>query len=302
MISVVIPTYNSSSTILAAIGSIISQTLQCDEIIIIDDGSNDITFDLISVFIDSGVVKYFKKVNGGSAAARNLGIQCAKGDYIAFLDADDEWLPHHLEKSLELLISGDFDWIAGGYYKYQANGSKLYKTISGNNEIVYNEMNSSFKLLQNGLFWFSSVPILTSTLLYKSAVLKNIGFFDVSSRFSEDWDLFLRTEEAGYRGGFIDEPQVIYNFSPLGITKSKTFDVLKDHILLARRHAEILGINKPYVRTSYSDFCWQAGRTFLVMKYHRAAVDCFLKSLRFDFRMLKIINPIISRFKIFFSR
>ena len=106
-VSVVIPTFNRGHTLNRAIDSVLGQTLLPSEIIVIDDGSTDGTEELISKEYSS--VSYIKTKNKGVSAARNLGMKAAESDWFAFLDSDDQWLPHKLEKQFECLsCSGDF--------------------------------------------------------------------------------------------------------------------------------------------------------------------------------------------------
>ena len=99
LVSVVIPTYNSSETILSCINSVFSQTYNNIEIIVVDDGSTDTTIKLLSDLIigHEEKIKLVTQVNAGPSCARNNGISHAKGEYIAFLDSDDEWYPNKIE-------------------------------------------------------------------------------------------------------------------------------------------------------------------------------------------------------------
>lgn len=95
--SVVIPLYNKAHTIVRTINSVLSQVYTNFEIIIIDDGSTDDSIDLINKNFNDYRIKIFSQRNLGVSAARNMGIRLSQGDYIAFLDADDEWMPYYLK-------------------------------------------------------------------------------------------------------------------------------------------------------------------------------------------------------------
>ena len=97
-ISVVIPASNAEATLARALESVLAQTRPPDEIIVVDDASTDCTVRLAKSYADQGVSLLRVRERRGAAAARNLGIAAAKGRWIAFLDADDEWLPAKLEK------------------------------------------------------------------------------------------------------------------------------------------------------------------------------------------------------------
>jgi len=101
-ISAVIPAYNSAGTIASAIESVLAQTVEIDEIIVVDDGSSDNTAEIASQFPRTQVIK---QSNAGPAAARNTGTRAAKGEWIAFLDADDVWIPRKTEVQLKYIAS-----------------------------------------------------------------------------------------------------------------------------------------------------------------------------------------------------
>lgn len=95
-VSVIIPAYNRASTIERAVGSALSETIAGDEVLVIDDGSTDNTKEIVDA-IGSDRVRYIWQSNGGAGSARNLGAREAKGDLVAYLDSDDEWLPGKIE-------------------------------------------------------------------------------------------------------------------------------------------------------------------------------------------------------------
>ncbi|MFZ9033203.1 MAG: glycosyltransferase family 2 protein, partial [Anaerohalosphaeraceae bacterium] len=98
-ISAVIPAYNAEKYIARSINSVLNQTCPVDEIIVVDDGSTDSTAEVIKSY--GGKVRYIHQQNAGVSAARNTGIQAATCEWVAFLDADDEWLPEKIERQVE---------------------------------------------------------------------------------------------------------------------------------------------------------------------------------------------------------
>ena len=100
LVSVIIPTYNRAGVIKETINSIINQTYSNFEIIIVDDGSTDNTGDIIKTFQDDRIKYYWKKNTGLPSKARNVGLKHVNGEFIAFLDSDDIWLPKKIETQL----------------------------------------------------------------------------------------------------------------------------------------------------------------------------------------------------------
>lgn len=101
LVSVIIPAYNSAKFAAKAVESVLAQTYQNYELIVIDDGSTDNTKEVLNRF--AGRVNYIFQENRGPSAARNMGIKVAQGEYICFLDADDTWLPMKLEVQLAFM-------------------------------------------------------------------------------------------------------------------------------------------------------------------------------------------------------
>src|SRR6201994_3251093 len=101
-LSVVIPAFNAATTIRAAVRSTLSQTMPVLEVIVVDDGSTDATAEVVAAMEDPRV-RLVSRANGGPSAARNAGIAAARGEWVAFLDSDDLWLPRYVETATAAL-------------------------------------------------------------------------------------------------------------------------------------------------------------------------------------------------------
>jgi glycosyltransferase involved in cell wall biosynthesis len=121
-VSALIPTYNAGHLVVRAIESVLAQSSPASEIVVVDDGSTDDTAERVAAFGES--VRYVAQPNAGASAARNLGIASSRGEFVAFLDADDVWHPRKLEAQLEalarhpdlgMLSARTFDWPASGF-------------------------------------------------------------------------------------------------------------------------------------------------------------------------------------------
>lgn len=182
VISVIIPAYNSQDTILETIESVQKQTFSDFEILVIDDGSQDETVEVVNSIDDERIkVNSFK--NGGVSLARNRGISLAKGEYIAFMDADDLWTSDKLELQLEALqkhpeAALTYSWT----YIMSEDGSKVHKCdpISYQGD-VYQDL-----LIYN----FILSP--SSNILVRKSAIDSTGDFDTNLSHYEDWDFCLR--------------------------------------------------------------------------------------------------------------
>jgi glycosyltransferase involved in cell wall biosynthesis len=194
-VSVVIPTFNCAQYLPDAIQSVLSQSQAPSEIIVVDDGSVDHTEAVMKVYPD---VLYVRQENGGPAKARNTGIKNAKADYVAFLDADDFWLPDKLSKQTSLLDS----YPAAGFafsVPWNVSDSADPKIPSepycppvleawARHQAVTEDFafGSAYRLL------LENNCVATSSVMVRRDALLEVGFFDESMRGYEDYDLWLR--------------------------------------------------------------------------------------------------------------
>ena len=183
-VSVIIPTYNRAEFLRSAIESALKQTFTDIEIIVSDDKSTDHTQEVVESFKDNRI-KYVRNEGiKGPSATRNTAISASKGEYIAFLDDDDEWIPDKLQKQVELLDHSQPN-ICGVY------SNRLFiDKMSGN---VLSD-NPGTEQLQGNLLYQLIIksPIHTSTVVVRKRCLDKIGLFDETISYMEDRDLWIR--------------------------------------------------------------------------------------------------------------
>lgn len=183
LVSVVMPTYNDEVFIACAIQSVLDQEYKNFELIVINDGSADKTSDIVYSFVQRDPrVKLYTQVNKGVSAARNKGISLAVGEYIAFIDSDDIWLPEKLLLQMSLFQeSGDIDFISC-YAAIIDKNSNLTGLRTGEN--LNGEVLSQI-LSVNG------IPC-GSTPIVRKSILEKLNGFDEDLKVSEDFDLWVR--------------------------------------------------------------------------------------------------------------
>ena len=206
-ISVIIPAYNAATYICQAIDSVLTQSLQPIEILVIDDGSSDETALLVEKYYHP--VRLLKQKNLGVSAARNLGIREARGEFVAFLDADDVFIEStKLEKQLEIIIDKNCDIVMSGW---QIVDEKLNKITDRHIWLEVPHLN---------LFnWIRTVAILPSTLLVRRLKLLEIDGFDEELTNAEDVDLIFRLTLTGCRAEWLPEITVAYRRHSTNATK-----------------------------------------------------------------------------------
>lgn len=214
-ISVIIPAYNAETSIERAISSVIDQTVQADEIIVIDDGSTDSTRQQVERFGEQ--VCYVYQDNAGSSAARNHGLRLARGEWVAFLDADDAWHPEKTRLQLALLAKHPkLAWVSGGYVNVQ-NGNVLSYCKTPHKETFLHDDVADDALELLGARW----SIWTGTVMVRQSALADVGDFDEEQRTSHDLDLWIRIATRHPRLGWVTEPIAAYELNnPVGLTKT----------------------------------------------------------------------------------
>lgn len=181
-ISVIIPAFNRRREITRAIASVLAQTRQPDEIIVVDDASTDGTVDAVEALREPRIRILRHARNRGAAAARNTGIEAAKGDWIALLDSDDEWEKDKLERQLASLARASSDTMAGvtGYMIEDHRNGETRRFQPTLREVALDRL-----LLGCALS-------IGSTLLVRRAVFAEVGLIDADLPRLEDWEWLMR--------------------------------------------------------------------------------------------------------------
>jgi len=222
-VSVLIPTYNRAHIIAKAIDSALAQTFRDIEIVVVDDGSTDTTAELIAGY--GRAVVCARQENRGIAGARNTGVRLCSGDYIAFLDSDDYWLPEKLERQMALFQEHpEYGMVACQCASIDAHGHYREKNRPGTSGWILEAL-------------FHKNFIRTSAAVVTRQCIEQVGLFDESLRECEEYDLWLRIA-AQYQIGFINEPLAVYTDNPAGVSTDS----------LAGRLHRLRVLEKPYLK------------------------------------------------------
>lgn len=182
-VSVIIPTFNRSGVLPRAINSVFAQTFHDFEIIVVDDCSTDDTAKVVSSFFD-GRIRYIRhEHNKGGGASRNTGIRAAVGEFVAFLDSDDEWLPLKLEKQLRLFSDAKVGVVYCGFVYLNSEHEKGQEALHPLPKDPREEL-----LVLNFIG-----P--TSVVVIRKALLQKTGGFDEQMPSCQDWDLYLNLRD-----------------------------------------------------------------------------------------------------------
>ncbi|MCO6450794.1 MAG: glycosyltransferase [Caldilineales bacterium] len=259
LVSVIIPAYNAGRYLAAAIESVLAQTLDDLEIIIIDDGSEDDTVEIAAGFVTvhRDRIRLIRQTNAGVSAARNCGIQAARGEYVAFLDADDWFLnPTKLaDQSVILSARTEVGIVHSGWRLVDETGGLLAERRPW-----LQAPNLDLKV------WLLWQPALPSAMMVRRQTLLNIGGFDPSLAHAEDFDLALRITEAGFETVWLKEVTVAYRQHERNATRRLAETEADVETVLARffsRPSLAEDVRRLAPRVRFGVLCW------LGLQYYR---------------------------------
>ncbi len=270
LVSVVIPTYNRVELVGRAVHSVLSQTYSDLEIIIVDDASSDNTQDRIEAVQQADCrVRYLRHdSNRGAQAARNTGIQAAKGEYVAFLDSDNEWLPRKLERQIALFSHEThvLGAVYCGYRKVSSNGRVLNEYVPRHRGSIYRKTLSE---------WLTD----TSTLIVRKDVLVRIHGFDENVRAYQEWDLCIRLAR-DCEFDFVPECLTLYHEHTLPTISKDLLTDANGYLGVVERYQE--EILRECGRRTLGEHYLITGRLFVRAEQFGLAKSYFLKSIRYD--------------------
>ena len=174
--------YNAASSILDTLESIKAQSYQTIEIILINDGSSDSSLEIAKDFISRNMdveIRLIDQKNRGVSAARNVGLKCATGEWIALIDSDDVWLNNKIERQLEVLNENPhIDFLATN-----RNGEFFRR-------FIFKKINLLTQIYPKDLLY--KMFFITPTVIFRKDILADVGYFDESQNFCEDGNFFIR--------------------------------------------------------------------------------------------------------------
>ncbi len=258
-VSVIIPVYNGAGFVPSAIGSVLSQTFQDFEIIVVDDGSTDATKEVLAPWARTGKIQYLYQKNKGLAGARNSGLRHSKGRYLKFLDCDDLLYPRQLELQVEHLKDKTAWTISVTDYEleFESKNKKAVKVWLG----------ASSQMAR----FIEANPCPVHTILVERALVERMGGFAEELLSQEDTDLWLRILIEGGRFEKIDYVGCCYRILDKSLSADKE-RMFKAHCRLSERINQRL---LPLLHQMKNDLLEQ-----LLMVNFKFIHTCFLRRIK----------------------
>ncbi len=243
LVSVVIPVHNREDTIKRSIDSVLQQSYTNLELVIVDDGSTDHTLDIVYKYSDTRIRVVELLKCGGANAARNKGILCARGEYIAFQDSDDEWLENKLEQQIAYMQIKKFSACFCAYNLVES-GYSIRMPEEYSNKERYE------KYLPKELTWHNVIS--TQTLVVRRNIVENLGGFDIEMPRLQDYEFVIRLVQQ-IPIGYISEVLVNVYRTKCSISND-SLGMLRAVALLLEKHGEFLDAE------AWLKICYENGR------------------------------------------
>jgi glycosyltransferase involved in cell wall biosynthesis len=309
LVSVILPTYNRAEYLRRSIDSVLKQTFLNWELIIWDDGSTDETEELVRSY-NTSKIKYFYDENHGAYYARNKAIAISCGEYLAFLDSDDEWIDQKLSAQIEVMIAQPtIDLIFANFLNVNLSSGQtslaFERCLTAMKLLDVEKVGDDLFIVRGGILESLTVEnfIATDTVLMKREVLEMIGPFCEGLKSSEDFELWWRAGLAGSTFAYIDKVYLTRYKYP-GSLSSRSILTLENNIgMLDHCLAESLNKGRkdliPYLNHLYRN-AWQN----LIPLYGgihdlRQMMGAFFKSLKYGIRpgSFRLLLESLSNFK-----
>ena len=266
-VSVIIPTFNRREFLQSAIDSVLKQTFQDFEIIVVDDASGEDVQGIVQGFCEERIKYIHHEINKGEAGARNTGLMHSKGEFIAFLDDDDEWFPDKLRLQMNVLENSPahVGGIYSGYIAIDCANQKSHIRIPTKRGNIYRDL-----LVKNSV----GTP---STVLIKRECIKSAGFFDEKICYGTDHDFYLRIAR-DFDFEFIAAPLIQYHIHDNRISSNPEM-ITKGLEVMAHKYKEELGELR-HLRQRQIGLCYLSVGVQLCYKGDlKKGIRAFIKSI-----------------------
>jgi glycosyltransferase involved in cell wall biosynthesis len=286
-VSVVIPAHNSAPTIVRALESVFAQTLQPQEIIVVDDCSTDETVSVVSRYAARGVRLVNAGTRSGAAGARNVGIEAAQADFVAFLDSDDEWLATKLERQMPVICGDEhMSLVACSSNLISPEGEDLGDTYRGYPTETGSE---AWRALLRSNF------VATPTVIARRDRLLELGCFDRALKIGEDQDMWIRLGLVG-EIGYVHESLVRVHQREKSLSDWTLSDQLEFTLPMIERHVAALSdrLSHNEIARIRGERIGRLGRVAYVMGKRSMGLRMIVDSMRLGYRPLESLYYIVN--------
>lgn len=290
-VSVIIPTYNRAAYLDEAIQSVIAQTFEDWELIVIDDGSTDATTEVAARYADR--ITFIRQANAGACVARNLGLSHASGEYVSFLDSDDRMLPNNLADLIAVLEQKpQVDVAYGWYYWMEADGSPSNRAGPHLHNITRPSPWPNASIKPSGTTLEGQIlpkllqeeTMLLGTALVRRACVDAVGGFDCTVDFNEHWDFFLSLARKGFEFACCREVVALLRLhdgnrgSQLEKMLAGRIEILDRYFDASEREHDLARVRGSSYYLAYMEYA----RVYFATDNFDAGTSCLNKALQYE--------------------
>lgn len=295
LVSIILPTYNSARWIRRSINSVLAQTYPAWELIVWDDGSTDSTTQIVSSYTDKRI-KYYHASNKGVSFARNQAILQTRGEYLAFLDSDDEWYPNKLSDQVSIFHAfPQIDVLFSNFQNVNELRKERYYAFDhykkAMRKLETRGLSNNLFLITSGILEILAVDnfIATDTVILRRGLLEYCGKFNENLRSSEDFELWWRTALYGARFAFTKDVYLIRykmagSLSNISISSCESnllaLDICRQQAL-SKKRMELV----PYLDGSYRNAWLNKVRAYGKTRNFYKLLEAFFMSFKYGFRI-----------------
>lgn len=227
-VSVIIPAYNAESYVETCVQSALNQSYTDREVIVVNDGSTDSTAEKLEPLLEQ--IVFVDQINRGPAAARNRGLEHARGEYIALLDADDLWMPNRLERMVTFMD-------ARPDLGFSTSDAFLLVDDRPLGITYYHHLPSKRRFkAERQAYWILQFQFVFVMAVVRANLFEQHGLFDENIRGCEDWDMWARFILEGETVGLLDEPLAYYRIHKSSLSYDRT-DIVTEELAVLRKAA-----------------------------------------------------------------
>lgn len=293
LVSVISPAYNASESLLECVESVLGQTYQNFELIIVDDGSKDDTLKMAEALSrQDSRIRVVSQKNSGSCVARNAGFRLAKGKYVSTIDADDLWPSWRLEDQITILEENPGSIVIGGVHRFEVADAGRVWTRATYPFPYLGKEDFLVRLITAKVEYF---PLFNTFCAEKTIILDELEW-DSSFKTGHDWEAWIRLAKK-YRFICADKIYLYYRKSDKTTTRKNSKRFMVDyHIKVLEKHAVDVFKSEDKARQAYSDRLLDYGRTSYYLGKLDDSFYCIRKAFQysplqslFDKRYVKLI-------------
>jgi glycosyltransferase involved in cell wall biosynthesis len=282
-VTVVVPTFNCARFISNALNSVLTQSLQDFEIIIVDDGSFDDTGEIVKPYLDDRRIHYVLQENKGPSKARNHGIALANTKYLAFLDADDALAPEALsalhaaldKKQEACWCVTDVIWVAG---QDVTEPHRKVMRAEIPEDLYYGILDQHNKLGR--------------AIFFRRDTLVSSGMFDERFKGREDWELNIRLIHNKIPFVHVQEPLYLHHIRDGSLTRTTRGILNCTDAVMSKHHRQLAERGDHKAARIYAENLWDLGRQYFYNLHSMThAASCVIRSLRYDCDLARVAHP-----------